>query len=489
MAAGSGIGTIYKEAQKDYDQVRWATNEADSKSLGTLAARIDTRVKEGVPVVVFNSLAWPRSGTVEVAAQFPSGTAETAFVLDEKNQVVPSEVLSTDAATHTVRLLVDARDVPSMGYQVLHVVNTKHSFPSDLKSSGTTLENALLRVVVDAKTGCITSLYDKKAGFETLAAGACGNELQAFKDTPKEYDAWNVDPGTFDVAPTLIHDAESVQMVEVGPLRSIVRVTRTWQASKFVQDLILYAGADHVEVTNDIDWHENHVLLKAAFPLAATSGQATYEIPYGSITRPTTRDNSFEKAKFEVPAMRWADLGDAQHGFSLLNNSKYGYDTVGNLLRLTLLRSATWPDPDADRERHHFTYALYPHAGGWQQALTVRHGYEFNYPLKAMQVAPHAGAMPATHSFAGVAESNVVLTAIKHAEDGNGLIFRLYEWAGKGGVATIAVPPGATGATLTNLMEKPEGASLPVKEGKVTVPVSPFQIQTVQVSYAPSAGK
>ena len=122
--------------------------------------------------------------------------------------------------------------------------------------------------------------------------------------------------------------------------------TRSWQSSKFAQDIILYAGANTVDVENDIDWHETHVLLKAAFPLAASAPTATYEIPYGTIERPTTRDNSWEKARFEVPALRWADLSDGQHGFSLINESKYGYDDQGNVLRLSLLRSPTWPDAD-----------------------------------------------------------------------------------------------------------------------------------------------
>jgi hypothetical protein len=121
---------------------------------------------------------------------------------------------------------------------------------------------------------------------------------------------------------------------------------------------------------------------------------ATYEIPYGAIERPTTRNNSWEKAKFEVPALRWADLGDGQHGFSLINEAKYGYDGAGNVLRLSLLRSPTSPDPEADQGAQHFTYALYPHAGDWKQAGTVHHGYEFNYPLAAAQVAAHAGLLP-----------------------------------------------------------------------------------------------
>jgi alpha-mannosidase len=486
LAAGSGIGIIYKEAQKEYQQVKWATDEVSSKSLATLTARVDTHVSAGVPVIVFNSLAWQRGGVAEVSVQLPANPSDGIALLDENGHVVPSQILSSDPKTNTYRLLFHLKETPSMGYIVLHAVPEKRDFARDLKTSGTTMENSALRVTVDPQTGCITSLFDKKSGFESIASGGCGNELQAFKDTPKEYDAWNVDPGTFDVPPTLLHMVDSVTLVEHGPLRSVVRVARTWQSSKFSQDIILYNDADHVVVTNDIDWHETHVLLKASFPLAASSDKATFEIPYGTIDRPTTRNNSFEKAKFEVPALRWADLGNGQHGFSILNNSKYGYDAVGNLLRLTLLRSPVWPDPDADREHHHFSYALYPHVGDWKQALSVRHGYEFNYGLKAMQVESHYGAMKPEHSFSSVAESNVVVTAMKKTESGDGLVIRLYEWAGKSGNVTLTVPPGATGATLVNLMEKPEGQPIAVSGDKVTIPVTPFEIQTVRIDYNPA---
>jgi alpha-mannosidase len=486
LAAGSGIGTIYKEAQKDYDQVRWAADEVSSKSLETLTAQVDTHVAEGVPVVVFNSLGWQRGGVSEVSVQMPAASTRGIALLDLKGRVVPSQIISEDGKTNTYRLIFDLQNVPSLGYIVLHAVPGKREFPTDLKTSGATIENALLRITIDPQTGCITSLFDKKTNFETIAKDGCGNELQAFKDTPKQYDAWNIDPGTYDVAPTLLHGVDSVKVVESGPLRSTIRVARTWQNSKFVQDITLYAGADHALVSNDIDWHETHVLLKASFPLAASSDSATYEIPYGTIARPTTRNNSFEKARFEVPALRWADLGDGQHGFSLLNNSKYGYDAVGNLLRLTLLRSPTWPDPDADRHEHHFVYGLYPHGGDWKQAQSVRHGYEFNYGLKAMQVLAHTGAMPAEHSFVSIAEPHVVLTAVKKAEDGDGLVLRFYEWSGEGGNVTLTVPAGAKSATLVNLMEKPEGAAIAVSDGKVTVPVAPFQIQTVRVDYSPA---
>jgi alpha-mannosidase len=229
-------------------------------------------------------------------------------------------------------------------------------------------------------------------------------------------------------------------------------------------------------------------LLKAAFPLAAASGQATYEIPYGSIERPTTRNNSWEAAKFEVPALRWADLGDGSHGFSLINDSKYGYDAKGNVLRLSLLRSPTWPDPDADREHHHFAYSLYPHGGDWKKALTVRRGYEFNTKLKAVPVSQHIGASPVEKSFAGVNAENVVLTAVKKTEDGSALLFRFYEWAGKTSEVQLTVPAGATSATLTNLMEQPEGSPLAVtRDSKITVSIHPYEIVSVRVDYPSTA--
>jgi alpha-mannosidase len=486
LAAGSGIGVIYQDAQKDYDAVRWSTNEISAKALRTVAAHIDTRVSLGVPLLVFNPLAWARSGNVTVDVQMPATTADVS-VVDSRGVVLPSEVLSKDATTSMFHLLVEARDVPSLGYEVLHVVPGKKPFVSDLKVTGTTLENAALRVVVDPQTGCITTLYDKKAGFEALAKDACGNELEAFKDTPKDYDAWNIDPGTLDQPPMRITEADSVQVMEHGPMRASIRVSRHWQNSKFVQDIVLDAGSDQVVVMNDIDWHETHVLLKAAFALSATSPFATYEIPYGTIQRATTRNNSWEKAQFEVGAQRWADLGNAQHGFSLINESKFGYDGVGNLLRLTLLRSPVWPDPNADRGQHHFSYALYPHAGDWKQAMTVRHGFNFNYHLKAMQVEAHTGSLPAEHSFVSITPEDVVLTAMKKAEDSHALIFHFYEWAGKGGSVSLRVPPGATGAVETNLLEKPEGAALPVQGDHLTVHFRPYEIVAVRVDYPEAA--
>jgi alpha-mannosidase len=483
LAAGSGIGVIYKEAAKDYEQVRWATNEVSAKALATVASEVNTRAAGEVPVLVFNPLAWTRSGLVTVDVQMPANVRGGLTVLDSKNQVIPVKILSSNQRTNTYKLLLDVPDVPSMGYKVLHVAAGNKSFTSDLKVNGLTLENAALRVTVDPKTGWITSLYHKKGNFETLAPGGQGNQLQTFADNPKCCDAWNIDPGTLD-HPVILSKVDSVKIVENDPLRATIRVARSWQNSKFIQDITLYAGADQVDISNDIDWHEKHQLLKVAFPLSASGNNATYEIAYGTIERPTTRNNSWEETRFEVAALRWADLGNAERGFSLINETKYGYDAKDNVLRLSLLRSPTSPDPDADQGRHQFRYSLYPHAGDWKQALTERRGYEYNYQLTATQVQPHVGSLPLEYSYLSVQPENVVLTAVKKAEDADGLIIRVFEWAGKSSEVKIKVPPSATSATVTNLMEKPEGPALKVVDDTVTVPIHPFEILSVRVNYS-----
>jgi alpha-mannosidase len=486
LAAGSGIGVIYKDAQDDYDQVRRATNEVSTKSLHTVQALIDTRTAGSpgsVPLLIMNPLGWKRSGLVEADVQMPTPAPTGVFVTGPDGHVFPSIIVSSNPKTNTYHLLIQANGVPSLGYEVAHVVPGRRTFASDLKASGTTLENAVLKVNVDPKTGCITSIYNKRSNFETLTQNSCGNELIAFKDKPKMFDAWNID-ADFEQFATKLDTADSVKLVENNPLRAVIRVSRTWQNSKFVQDIVLYNGADEVNVVNDIDWHETHVLLKAAFDLSASSPMATYEIPYGTIQRPTTRNNSWEKAKFEVPALRWADLGDDQHGFSLINESKYGYDAAGHTLRISLLRSPVEPDPNADRGHHHFSYALFPHAGDWKQALTVRHGYEYNYKLQAMQLEAHAGTMPAKDSFVEPGAANVVLTAVKKAEDSNALILRMYEWAGKDSKISIKIPKGAQSARLVNLMEQSQGSTFSIEGGDtITVPVHPYEIVTVQVDY------
>jgi alpha-mannosidase len=288
-----------------------------------------------------------------------------------------------------------------------------------VKASADALENEFLRVGIDPKSGCIVSLFDKRSGTEALAPAetdtggpkdrVCGNLLQTFVDKPKQWDAWNID-ADFEKQHWDLTQADEVKLVESGPLRAVIQVKNHFQNSTFVQDITLYAGVPRVDVKMQAEWHEKHILLKVAFPLSAHNDNATFEIPYGSIERPTTRALRPSRRSSKSPRERWADLSDASHGFSLLNDCKYGYDAKGNVLRLSLLRSPEWPDPHADEGHHEFTYSLYPHGGGWREAQTVRRGYELNYPL--LPLAGNTCRRSAGRSVpsSDVREDNVVVT-------------------------------------------------------------------------------
>jgi alpha-mannosidase len=488
---GSGIAVNYLEAKRNLEDVGRAGREMMNGAFDEILAHVNTQ-GAGVPIVVFNSLSWPRTELIETEAQLPS-TVRYVEVVDAAGKPVKSHLLSMDAQTHRARILFSA-GVPALGYKVYFVRPALKPAAelAGVKASADGLENEFLRLKIDTHTGCITSLFDKRSNTEALAPAetdtggpkdfACGNLLQTFSDKPKRWDAWNID-ADFEKQHWDLNQADEVKLVENQPLRAIIRVKKHFQNSTFVQDITIYAGVPRVDVKTQADWHEKHILLKVAFPLSAHNEKATFEIPYGSIERPTTRRTPAEQAEFEVPALQWADISDHDHGFSLLNDCKYGYDAKGNVLRLSLLRSPEWPDPHADEGAHEFTYSLYPHGGNWRDAQTIRRGYELNYKLMAMPTAKHEGALPAEHSFVEVQADNVVLTAVKKAEDDDAMVLRFYEWAGHDNDVKLQLPAKVELAWETDLMERPIG-NLSVAQGAVTVPTKPYEIKTVKIRFA-----
>jgi alpha-mannosidase len=485
---GSGIAVNYLDAKRNLEDVQRVGRGILNGSLDEISSNINLK-GSGTPLVFFNSLSWERNELVEAQVRLPE-PASFVEVLDASGKLVPSQVLSADRVTRAVRLLVKVK-VPSLGYSTYYVVPRAKApaVAAEVKSSADTLENDLIRVKVDPQSGCMTSLFDKKTNTESLApaetdtggpkGSICGNLLQTFVDKPKQWDAWNID-ADFEAQHWDLTQADEVKLAESGPLRAVLRVKNHFQNSTFVRDIIVTAGSPRVDVKTTADWHEKHILLKVAVPSSAHNNMATFEIPYGSIERPTTRNTKAEQGKFEVPGLHWADISDDKHGVSLLNDCKYGYDAKGNVLRLSLLRSPAWPDPHADEGVHEFTYSLYPHASNWKEALTVRRGYELNYPLLVHQDEKHGGNLPEQHSFLQIQADNVVLTAAKKAEDDDTFILRFYEWAGKESDVAIhpALPVGA--AQETDLMERPN-QPLSVKDGLITIHTKPFEIKTVKV--------
>jgi alpha-mannosidase len=487
LAAGTGTSTVYLDAQRDYDSVYATDASINANALGEIASHADTRAKNGeTPVFVFNPLAWQRTDLAELTVQLAAPAHNGIEVRDAAGDLMPSQVLDSEPSTSRYHLLVRSDSVPSLGFKVLYVRDARQSLPTDLKASATTLENDRVRVDLDPATGCIIHLIDKSTHFDDITPNRCGNELQTFVDLPKQYDAWNIDADALDQM-TPIHEVDSIALVENGPLRAVLRVKRHFGHSTFLQDITLYAGMDRVDIKNDFDWEETHTLLKAAFPVAAYSQNATYEIPFAAIDRPTTRSNSVDRAKFEVPALRWADLGNGTHGLTLLNDSKYGYDAAGNVLRLSLLRSPTYPDPNTDHGRQQFIYSLYPHAGTWQEALSVRAGYALNAPLLSMQTFSHQGDLGSEHAFLSIDSPNVVFAAIKKAEDSNDVILRVYESEGKPATAHISLPGIPVSVSEVGMMEDSTIVSIPLMGNVATLQIKPFEIHTLRICYTAGA--
>lgn len=513
LMAGSGIHIVYVDEGESMEFVKLTGDPILSGSISTLAARVDTR-GSGMPVVVFNPLSWERTDITEAEVQFP-GRVEKIEVLDPDGHAVPSAVISRDESTGSVKVRFLARAVPSTGYRVFHVVSVARpaNVASTLKANGLHLENEFMSVEIDPNTGCVTSLINKKDGKNILRVGGHGNLLETFVNKPKQFDAWNIDP-EYEKYKTELLNADEVKLVENTPVRAVIRVKKRFQKSSFVQDICMYPEVARVDVNMHADWHEKQIMLKVAFPLDIKPLDATYEIPYGTVVRPAiphvpgkppvpfteateiaSKQPKYDpllaqEAEFEVCAQQWGDLSENGRGFSLLNREKFGYDTYEpGTIRLTLLRSPTSPDPHADQGFHEMTYAMYPHAGDWRQAETELRAYELNYRLIPVATMAHAGPLPAAHSFVQIEPKNVILTAIKKAEDDNSVIFRFFEFEGQPAQVRLRLPEAAIGASQTNLMEKEEKTLPLLSDGKeVSLSIGRYEIASVKVSFRKDAG-
>jgi len=438
------------------DIADFTTTEALSK----IAENINTSfVKEGKPLIVFTPLSWIRKDVVQY--ELPVGDLNNYAVYSSDGKEIPSQLVNEDK--YRDKILFIAEDVPSYGYKVFYLKEKKKTSLSDNKLlPGNSIENEYFEVTVDPDSGWIKSIFDKKNRREILAGE--GNRLQLLEDKPTAWDAWNI--GWTGVEYPV--NFKKIELREDGPVRTVLSIyhdylkpgvvkdfpTPNFPSSFFRQDIILYKGIDRIDFMTDADWWEDKTMLKVEFPLTVQDTEATYEIPYGSIERSTQRNNPWNRARFEVSAIRWADVSSNGYGVSLLNNSKYGYDVKGNVMRLSLLRSPDWPDPTADRGEHQIEYSLYPHKGDWKDANTVNKGYDFNYRLIPYSTDKHNGSLPEEYSFVKMNTPNLILTTFKKAENEDAYIFQWYESEGKDTQAEIEFPRVPDKVFKSNFMEE-----------------------------------
>ncbi|WP_445630022.1 alpha-mannosidase [Nostoc sp. DSM 114167] len=494
---GSSITQVYTDALPQWQQVEQVGTKILQESLLAIASHItlsEPPKPDSLPIFVFNSLNWQRSEVVSVALP----TAEDWQIYDTSGNQLVSQL--SEPST----ILFLATEIPPVGYRIFWLSPSLTSTDEMNRVSPSSpalfpdwiLENEFLRVVIDPDTGDLSSVFDKTYQREVLSGA--GNQLQAFKDSGQYWDAWNIDPN-YAQHPLPSTNLQFIQWLEQGPVQSRVRVVRQLGESEFCQDYILQAGSPLLNIATTVNWQENHVLVKAAFPLNIEADFATYEIPCGAIRRPTKPQTPAEQAKWEVPALRWADLTAEntqtedtaipnRYGVSLLNDCKYGYDSKPNQLRLTLLRSSNWPDSKADRGFHEFKYTLYPHADSWESAHTVRRGYELNIPLQVIFNWPLAKPSTAAIgtiegvSFLDLSAENLILMALKPSEDDpQQLILRCYEPHGETAELSLQSDLGLNLGNTVDLLERSASTEFSSLQQKQILIIQPWKIANFKV--------
>ncbi|MEG4940152.1 alpha-mannosidase [Microcoleus sp. F4-D5] len=498
---GSAIAQVYTDANLAFAEVDRTCREILLKSLDAISAQIslpNPPQPDAQPILIFNTLNWSRSEVV--AVPLPDSADSAWQIYDFSRRRLASQIVRGDRPQSQSTLLFWANNLPAVGYQVFWlcrqdaqiVDNASESPETDKKTelskltygiaqkntpcqethfaaAQMVLENEFIRATVDGQTGDLSSIWDKVNNREVLNA-AGGNQLQAFQDSGQYWDAWNIDPNyeKHQLAAPILKD---ISWIAQGEIRQSLRVVRQIGKSEFCQDYIVEIGSPLLKIKTVADWQENHVLVKAAFGLNVEADLATCEIPGGAIDRTTKPQTPAEKAKWEVPILRWTDISNDGFGVSLLNDCKYGCDLQPNRIRLTLLRGSTWPDEQADVGVSEFTCAVYPHSGNWQDAGTVRRGCELNLPL-LVKVLPQLGenrnkSLPAVGKFLDLSAENLVLMAFKPSEDDSNVwILRCCESEGKEAVLEFKSDLGLEIVEPVDLLERPANLSEKLPEGR-----------------------
>lgn len=475
---GSSIKRVYDESVARYQTMLQQVEEKTTQNNARLSAMIDTSTFRR-PVVVYNSLSWTRSEWVCVNGEWVYAT------------------------------------VPPMGYVVVEAADER-PIPS-LTATETLLENDILRVELDAD-GAIRQIYDRRANRPMIADGEVANRLAVYRD---DGDAWDF-PMDYAERPPRYMQLVAAQAFVQGP-QAVVEQTYRLGHSEVVQRVVLTAGSARIDFQTRIRWREPKTMLRTSFPVAVHADEATFEIQFGSIRRPTHRNTTWDLARDEVPAHRWVDLSQGDYGVALLNDCKYGHKVKGHTLDLNLLRSVPYPGPRLVRddevapgEPHHgysdqcdhlVTYALYPHLGDHVEGRVARAGYELNVPLRATAVEPHVGpptggsptggsptgslptgslptgssptgSLPTGKAFIQVDAETVIVETVKRAQDGEGMIVRLYECAGRGVQTTLRLGFSVSSAQEVDLMEE-NARPLPLHDNTLNLSFMPFEIKTL----------
>jgi alpha-mannosidase len=460
---GSSIREVYEDSRQEYEEA-WRIGESvrDEAARSLTVPEADGGLRS---FILLNGAPWRRTGLVRLpGAEDAKGVWQNAaghVLLAQK---------SGDG------WWVRAADLPPMGWGTVsfHAGEAGSRAESPFRYEGNAIETPFYHIEWNGQ-GHLTSIYDKRENRQVLAPGAAGNVLQVFEDKPKgRHEAWDIDIFYREKMRT-VDDLASVGLEEQGPLRAVVRFRWNYMRSVIDQRMIVYADSRRIDFATRVDWHEQRQLMKVAFPVDIRATEATYDIQFGNARRPTHWNTSWDYAKFETVGHQWADLSEGGYGVSLLNDCKYGYDIKDNVMRLSLIKSAMVPDDKADQGEHVFTYALLPHRGDWREGGTVREAWELNNPITAIAGVP----VRPQFSLFGLSAENVMIDAVKKAEDEEAVVVRLHEFMGVRGPVELRCGLAVASWLETDLLERPLGEV--AESGEIRFTLKPYEIKTLML--------
>lgn len=451
---GSAIHEVYEVTKEEYaqlaDQLAGMSDERRHALAGT-----------GEAVTVFNPTGRVRSDVVELGAF--AGNALT----DGEGNVYPVQKTKEGSVAFVGNL-------PSKGYQSFRSFEAEGVEEPFGLNGDRELETPFYTVRLDEQ-GMFTRIYDKENDREVIQPGKKANLLRMYEDKPIYFDNWDIDiyytEKFWDV-----DQIERMEWTEMGPVRAVLEIDRKASNSTFNQKIIFYAKSRRIDFVTHVDWKEHQTLLKVHFPVAVHTDEATFDIQFGSLTRKTHQNTSWDVARFESCGQKWMDLSEGHYGVSMLNDCKYGHSVKDSNMALTLIKSGIEPNETADQEEHTFTYAIYPHAEGWRAAGTVDEAYKLNQPLTAVMNTQDGKRF----SCASAAHDNVVIETIKQAECGDGIVIRMYESENAYTKTKLTVGVPFEKAYICNLLEETESEAS-VNGNEIEVVLKPYEVVTVKL--------
>ncbi|GMQ58522.1 alpha-mannosidase [Vallitalea sediminicola] len=469
---GTSIKEVYEDSHRQYEEVLAEGKILAEEGLKKISSNIQL---ETTSIIVYNTLSFERS---DIAVFDISKECVQPYIEDERGSSIPCQIIKEN---NKRKALFFAETIPSKGYKVFKIKNDYGlSADSDELIVGSTqLSNKYFSIKLD-ENGTITSFYDKLNDRQILQQGKRGNQLQVFEDKPMKYDNWDIDI-YYKEKMWEVDDVIKIEVIEMGPVRGGIKITKKFLDSTIIQKMYIYSNIPRVDFDTYIDWKENQLLLKTAFPLDIQAEKATYDIQFGNVERVTHNNTSWDTAQFEVCAHKWADLSEDAYGISLLNDCKYGYDIKDSNMRLTLLKSGIEPH-EADQGEHRFVYSIYPHEGNWKSGKTVQMAYNLNIPLYTRIEEAHEGILPEKLSMIKVDKENIIIETIKKAEDGNDIIIRLYECYNRRCEVSIEFFSKLDEVIECNMMEK-DKENIPINGKSFSFLIKPYEIKTFKLKF------